>query len=431
MDKLVPASLPADPDLRFRQKVAVGLVLAAIFHQWVFCFGVTAGMPFNGALLGLFEGLIYLVAFWACGPSYRPATLAVFLGIVTYLFVSRGLSAQMPEIKIIRDCLIPLLFYELGVRVQLPLHAVKRMGLGIAVVAAAVSGVEFLLQFDYYRFFSTMQYYASTGTVNPEAAQVSDQVVTLNGLRPEGIGRTFLSSILGSGRYGGIMLEPVSLANLGIILTALALCERRLSMQNMAVIGLAWALFLLADARFGSTVFTLIFLAAFIVPVRLVNFVIAFAPIAAMSMLAAVALNTPRMKEDSFLGRLNYSGYGLVEHSWAELLAWDGNHPGWYDAGYSYLITRLGLPLVLLMWALLLAAGNQSDLAKRYKLGIGLYVAALVAISGTSAFALKTAALAWFVFGTLSAQPPGSAAPASRREREERALHHRLSKGRA
>jgi putative polymerase len=74
------------------------------------------------------------------------------------------------------------------------------------------------------------------------------------------------------------------------------------------------------------------------------------------------------------------------------------------DAGYAYAITSLGLPFCIVLWSAFVMLPTPTAHAQRYKFLLGIYACALLCVSGTSLFALKTAALAWFAMGAMVAE---------------------------
>ena len=74
------------------------------------------------------------------------------------------------------------------------------------------------------------------------------------------------------------------------------------------------------------------------------------------------------------------------------------------DSGYAYALANFGLPMCVLLWLAFVAFPARNEPALRFKLLLGVYACALLCVSGSSLFSLKTAALAWFALGALSAQ---------------------------
>jgi putative polymerase len=71
------------------------------------------------------------------------------------------------------------------------------------------------------------------------------------------------------------------------------------------------------------------------------------------------------------------------------------------DSGYSYVLMKIGLVGFAAMWALFVYAPVGDKEAWRFKNFIAVYVVSLLVISA-SIFSIKTAALLWFLYGTLN-----------------------------
>jgi putative polymerase len=104
-------------------------------------------------------------------------------------------------------------------------------------------------------------------------------------------------------------------------------------------------------------------------------------------------------------GRLTHTAYSL-----AELDPWQvfglkisdvfgGGYAG--DSGYGYLLVKVGLVGLTAIWTLFVYAPIFDRDAWRFKIFIAFYVVALLSISA-SLFTIKTAALLWFLYGTLN-----------------------------
>jgi putative polymerase len=72
------------------------------------------------------------------------------------------------------------------------------------------------------------------------------------------------------------------------------------------------------------------------------------------------------------------------------------------DSGYAYIFSALGLPFCVALWAAFVLMPAPNLEAQRCKMLLGVYIAALLCISGTSLFALKTAGLGFFILGALA-----------------------------
>jgi putative polymerase len=79
--------------------------------------------------------------------------------------------------------------------------------------------------------------------------------------------------------------------------------------------------------------------------------------------------------------------------------------PDFGDMGFAYVLSRFGAPQLIALLLVLFLVPTASDRAQRFRALLVLYFFCSLAISGTSAFALKTAGLMWFLFGALAADP--------------------------
>jgi putative polymerase len=78
--------------------------------------------------------------------------------------------------------------------------------------------------------------------------------------------------------------------------------------------------------------------------------------------------------------------------------------------GYAYIFSRFGLPLCVLLVVAVFLLPNHDLRGMRYRAFLMLYLALILSVSGTSAFALKTAGMLWFLLGVLSTLPAPAAA---------------------
>jgi putative polymerase len=109
--------------------------------------------------------------------------------------------------------------------------------------------------------------------------------------------------------------------------------------------------------------------------------------------------------EDNVLGRMGMSGRALLAFDSARLMGLDGQLPMYGDMGYAYVLSRFGTLQVIGLLLVLFLIPCTSARAERFRALLVVYFFCSLAISGTSAFALKTAGLMWFLWGTLSADP--------------------------
>ena len=196
----------------------------------------------------------------------------------------------------------------------------------------------------------------------------------------------------------------MSLGNFSVIVLIWALCregERRVSLLLAAG---AAMLIALSDSRFGLAMSAMLIALRLLLPLR-ATALLALAP---WAMMAAVYIYSNCFFEgaysDSFVGRLTYTGKVLGTLEVGDMLGLQSPLGNYGDMGYAYVLTRFGLPFLLLGWGLLWLIPLHSAPALRVRALISLYIAMILSISGTSLFALKSAGLLWFLVGSLCAE---------------------------
>lgn len=158
-----------------------------------------------------------------------------------------------------------------------------------------------------------------------------------------------------------------------------------------------------ADSRFGLVVSGLLLTTRFLVP-RCLLPAFSLAPwlMATLVLIYAVYFFHGTYS-DSFIGRLTHTGLVLDQLSAAELLGAQSPLIFYGDMGYAYAATRFGLLFCLLGWLWLWRLPLLELAAERFRAMACLYMTLILSISGTSLFALKSAGLLWFMFGSLLA----------------------------
>lgn len=310
--------------------------------------------------------------------------------------------------KALRDLVIPLCFFWLGCNLGRPELAER--GLRMLVLVILSLGLYELFWLDSYtRVFDIFGYYLNTGGLTPITDYERESRLQLNGIRPEGIGRTLLPGLLGSHRVSSVFLEPVSLGNFASLIAAWGLSRDANEWRQGAwLVGASVVLLILADSRFALVMLPLMILLRLTLRGAAWNLAL-LAPFAAIVLLLLVGSLVDSKMGDTYAGRLAISGWALLDFDLYLLLGM-APPPNYGDMGYAYLLSRLGLPLCLLLWAALWLLPITDERGRRFRAFIALYVALILTISGNSLFAFKTAALLWFLLGCLLQTP----APAAR-----------------
>lgn len=390
--------------------LAITVVCATVLFNLVLCFvnttlfgiGTNAVVATEIVLIGVALGITW----------YRSYTLyALLLASTAYFFAVMLIRSEFDP-KIARDFLIPIVFFFVGNQLG-SLRLADRMVTLLIVIALGVAAFEWLALDTYLHYFDVIHYYLARGTEqtleSDSAAGLfikgSDSAAGLfvNATR---FGERTLLPFLGEHRASGIFMEPVSAGNFGAIAFAWVVLRDRSRVWIFAAKILAIATILvLADARFGFYVciFTLvIYLAA---PVTRPTMLF-LAPFLAVVALLTYAYVDPKQGWDnSIVGRFLSSGRSIATlDGWQALglrvsEVFTSGYAG--DSGYGYVLAKVGLVGLAAFWALFVYAPSSDPNAQRFRNFIAFYVVSLLTISA-SLFSVKTAALLWFLYGTLN-----------------------------
>ena len=407
-----PTAVPADePDHAqvIGRFPAAAVVFTAVLFNFVLCFvdtnmfGISTGVVISAeiVLIGLAFGLIW----------YRSITIYdIFLLVAAYFFVVMTFRANFDP-KIVHDLLIPIVFFFLGSYLG-SYRSADRLVTLLIFLALGASLFEWLALDTYLHYFNVIKYYVARGTatslqIDPAHGFIIDPGsgagLFINGTRFEP--RTLLP-FLGEHRVSGIFLEPVSVGNFGAIAFAWVLLRgpSRIWIFVAKVLALATIL-VLADARFGFyfCFFTLaIYLAAPIIRPTMLF----FAPFLAMIALVMYAgAHWQEAFDNGMAGRFLRAGDALAILDPLQVLGlrisdyFVNGYAG--DAGYGYVLVKIGLVGTAAIWALFIYSPVLDEDAWRFKNFIAFYSVFLLSVSA-SLFSIKTAALLWFLYGTLN-----------------------------
>ncbi|HSC66577.1 MAG TPA: polysaccharide biosynthesis protein GumE [Cellvibrio sp.] len=388
------------------QRLLTFIIVASVGYQAVLCLVNNFVIPASRPLVGLAEAIILL----ACAPMLMrrllPGVVALACVAAAILCVLGMINEQL-NIKAFRDIAIPLCYFWLGCNVGKPDMADRALKAAIWVVI--VLGMFELLFVDQYtELFDIFGYYVNIGALLPVTEYVRESKLQFNGIRPEGIGRTLLPSLLGPHRVSSVFLEPVSLGNFATLCAAWGISRDREEWRK-GVFFVCAAIFLmvLADSRFALMTVSLFVAMRIFLQGKSINLAI-FAPIFAVGMLIAVGLSTKHevdgLISDDLNGRLAYSGWSLMEFDLPMLMA-TNIHDAYPDVGYAHMLSTFGLPLCLIFWLSLWILPMPNERSMRFRALVSVYVALILCISGSSFFALKSAGLLWFLVGCCMLDP--------------------------
>jgi putative polymerase len=392
------------------QTVAAALVFAAVIFNLLLCFINTTFFELGAKIIIGTEITVIATALgliWYRGH----ALYAILLLLAAYFFVVMLIRSEFDP-KIVRDLLIPIVFFFFGIYLG-SLRSADRLMVFLIFVAFGVALFEWLSLNTYLHYFDVIHYYLSRGTDQGTAADTAAGIFikstdTIAGLfiNATRFDERTLLPFLGQHRVSGIFLEPVSAGNFAAVAFAWVLLRDRFHIWTLLAKTAAIATILvLADARFGCYVCIstlMIYLAAPLIRPT-VLFVAPFLVIIAL--VAYAGLNLGELSDNTLAGRMLSAGNSLLALGPLEVLGlrvsefFATGYAG--DSGYGYALVKIGLVGIAASWALFIYAPVLDDDAWRFKAFIAFYIVSLLTISA-SLFSIKTAALLWFLFGTLN-----------------------------
>lgn len=390
------------PDALVSTKSISAILIASVVYQTVLAFIHTHFYRVSASTVGLTEFFIYLACVFVLAKRIRLEFVAIATLVLAYLLVL-SIFRNALELKGFRDVMIPILFYWLGRHVA-DIEYADRI-LKVLVVVVLIFGFFELFFLDQYtRLLDIFSYYVSTGTVTISTNFIRDSALNLNGLRPEGIGRTILPTLLGSHRISSVFLEPVSLGNFAVIVAAWGLSKPREEYKQALFFVLsAIILIALSDSRYGLIVVTLLIAMRVAVAGRL-NVAAIILPFISVLVLVLVGLFFHAGLADNIMGRLSWTGNTLLDFNVEKILGIQGFDIPYGDMGYAYLLSRWGVLLCIALWGALWMIRMPDERGNRFRAYGALYISLILTVSGTSFFALKTAGILWFLMGSCAQQ---------------------------
>lgn len=374
------------------------LLFATATYQTVLCLLHTHFFRVNTTTLVLAEFLIYVVCLALLMRRVRIEFVVLAALISAYLLLLSIFRGDV-ELKGFRDVMIPVLFYWLG-RQIVDMQYVDKLLRRLVVVVLSFGFFELLFLDWYSSLFNIFSYYLSQGTITVPSNFISDSALNLNGMRPDGIGRTILPSVLGSHRVSSIFLEPVSLGNFAVIVAAWGLSKSRAEWKNGLLFLIAAVIMItLSDSRYGIGAVALMLLLRAL-PVDKLKLPVALLPLLCIAGLVLIGLFYQGQYADNIWGRLYVSGRALLTLDVPMLLGLAGASIAFYDMGYPYILTRFSALLCVILWIGFWMTQMQDGRGERFRIYIALYIALILCVSGTSFFALKTAGVLWFLVGS-------------------------------
>ncbi|QLF68212.1 UDP-phosphate alpha N-acetylglucosaminyltransferase [Peteryoungia desertarenae] len=384
-----------EPFSIMRRHLAAVTIVASLTFNLGLCFVNTRAFATTDSIVMMAEMLIIGGAFLAA-LSKRVDFFLLLVAYVSYMVLLFAMRGEI-DLKGLRDVLIPIAFYFMGINVKSP-----KLGDALVVVAVILMlgfGLfEYLLLETYLDNFNVLGYFIARGSVDPALTYGQTRGLFISGMRPEP--RTLLP-FLGQHRVSSVMLEPVSAGNIGAICFGWALFRNSMRWRY-AVMAAALAIVIMADSRFG---FLTCILMVFILPVyrfipRTAWLVLPFLFLAVIAGFG-LATGTDGGAND-IVGRLKVTAALLTQLDFAVVLGIQTTAQFTADSGLAYTLTKFGLFGFIALWAVLAFAPVADKRAWAFHSMVMIYLLMLMLISN-SFYSIKTGALLWFLLGTSNA----------------------------
>jgi putative polymerase len=414
---VTPGSMPtlvssAEPDAGW---LPVALVLSSILFNAMFAIVNAHIVHLNMSVIAGAESLIVVAAQVTAFQNYRPNMLpwyGMMIFIVAFAIV-RGSYLGNFEPKYIRDVVLIPTFVLLGMTV--PFHRVKT---GITILHVVVVGgvlFEALCTTAYASLFDVRQYYIATRAFEETSFWDTTSELFLSATRPEE--RFF--NFIDLQRASSVFLEPVSLGNYVIIITTF-LCANfsKFSVRYRAflLVGIVIAL-VGCDGRLAAICSAAIVLVTLVAPRLPPKIALLYLPAVVIGAFVFVFTTHPAIQDD-FSGRVAYCVNLLANYDVADWLGLSDRFiAAASDSGIAYIVATQSVIGVALFWLLLnFEADERWPSQIKFTQGLCTY-AALTMLVSNSLFSIKTAALLWFIHGSLQRREVWAVHPAAKERR--------------
>jgi putative polymerase len=377
-------------------------------HGRLAAFSVIGGLVFNAVLclvntriMRVSDGhvmmsemvLIACIFTVALGRRTAPyLLLAVFVSYMLFLFSMRG----QPDLKAVRDILIPIGFY-FGGRTLGDLRLADRLVSASAAIVVAMGLFEYFALDVYISFFNVIGYYLARGSVTVDQLYGQTTGLFISGMRPSA--RTILP-FLGMHRVSSVFLEPVSVGNFGAIVYGWCLFRPTMRLRFVTLF-LALTVIALGDARFGlyTCILMTVLLPVYRYMPRLAWYIL---PFLMLSLLAYYGIQSGTQGGPNDIGgRFQVTAHLLTSLDLSVVFGAEATTQFTADSGLAYTLTKFGIFGFLGLWGLLVFAPMASVRARTFHGMVIVYLLLLMIISD-SGYSIKTAGLLWFLLGTIS-----------------------------
>lgn len=403
-----PASLlsPVGPLLPLRDgdkapyfNFVLAIFLAAAGYQLLLCFISTHGLPASRAMVGLAEVLIFAIGLPVIMLRLLPGTSLLILCSLGMLCLGVLVSGEL-NTKAFRDLAIPFYFFWLGCNFGRP-HLADRCLKWVIALVLSIGLFELFFVDLFTEIFDIFGYYVNIGSLQVITDYVRESRLQMNGLRPEGIGRTLFPGLLGPHRISSIFLEPIAMGNFATICAAWGLSKDKTEWRSMVFfLAAAFAMMVLSDSRFSLVTVNLMIVVRLLLHGRGL-YLAFFGPFIVVAGVILLGYGVPiQLVEDNFHGRLALTGSTLLAMDIKQILGLAFSNFIFYgDQGYANVFFSFGVPLCLILWVAFWLLPLPDEASQRFRTLVSVYMTLILSISGSSLLALKTAGILWLLVG--------------------------------
>jgi hypothetical protein len=322
-----------------------------------------------------------------------------FLTLIVLIGVLISMLNQQLFVDSIRNFLIVVLFYMLGKRTTE--ETIHKVFFVISIVVGVILLLEMFSLDSYAWLLQPAEYFANT-------RGISERAYNETGLFAAALGfdGRFNYGLFSGPRTSSVFLEQVSLSNFAIVLSIyLATFWQRITKKHIIYFVTLIVLILVTSrSRSALGLVVISFLGYHLIPFLSKRLVLIIFPMGILMTIMVYLLMPTDGFADTLQGRLSYTGDLLYNIDIKDIFALDiANIKRFGDSGFVYLInanTLFGAIATWLYVATAISANNSPQL--RLLFLSNTYFFATLAVSGTSVFSIKTAALLWLMIGFMS-----------------------------
>lgn len=350
----------------------------------------------------LVEGMLTIAALAVSLLRWRPAMtpILVVIGLIFLFGVVRTIATEELQPKYIRDVMIIPVFLLLGM--ASPQRYLVRTVLVVQTIVVAILLLESFLPDIHSAIFKIQQYYINTRGTRADQFYNSNSDLYISATRPNARYFPYVTEL----RMSSIFLEPVSLGNYCSIIAAFtSSCFRRLGWPATIYLAVTTMLLLVGcDGRLAVLASFIIVAAAFVTPYLPPFSAIIYLPLAGLTLFSAAELLGMKSGNDDFAGRLAGTVEIIHRFELPDFLGLSNQFvDSTVDSGLAYLIVTQSLPGLALIWIFIAWHVSERTTEQiRFTHALCLYLTLSMLVS-YSLLTIKTAALLWFIQGTLQA----------------------------